>query len=71
MKNFLMHSNYRLGCLYARLVFSQYAFSPQLWGLYRLVPEDIVTDIQAEGIDVAVPLLANLQNRFLEQYLWG
>ena len=40
-------------------------------GTYRLAPDDIVTDLQAEGIDLGVPLLANLHNRFLEQDLWG
>ncbi|MEM1082076.1 MAG: CehA/McbA family metallohydrolase, partial [Pseudomonadota bacterium] len=40
-------------------------------GSYRLVPDDIITDLRAEGIDLGVPLLANLHNRFLEQELWG
>ena len=40
-------------------------------GTYRLDPEDIVPEIEGEGMDVAVPLLANLHNRFLQQDLWG
>ncbi|OAB58126.1 hypothetical protein AY599_00260 [Leptolyngbya valderiana BDU 20041] len=40
-------------------------------GTYRLDPEDIVNDLIGEGVDVGVPLLANLHNRFLEQDLWG
>lgn len=40
-------------------------------GNYRLVPEDILPDLKAEGVDVAFPLLANLHNRFLQQDLWG
>jgi len=40
-------------------------------GSYRLEPDDIVTDLRAEGVDLAVPMLANLHNRFLQQELWG
>jgi TolB protein len=40
-------------------------------GTYRLEPEDILLDLQGEGVDVAYPLLANLHNRFLQQDLWG
>jgi TolB protein len=40
-------------------------------GTYRLAPEDIVTDLKGEGLDVAFPLLANLHNRFLQEELWG
>ena len=40
-------------------------------GTYRLDPEDITLDLKAENVDVALPLLANLGNRFLEQDLWG
>ncbi|MEN1727907.1 MAG: CehA/McbA family metallohydrolase [Pseudomonadota bacterium] len=40
-------------------------------GPYRLDPEDIVTDLRAEGLDLGIPLLANLHNRFLQQDLWG
>ena len=40
-------------------------------GTNRLDPEDITLDLKAENIDVALPLLANLGNRFLEQDLWG
>ncbi|HET6564237.1 MAG TPA: CehA/McbA family metallohydrolase [Xanthomonadales bacterium] len=40
-------------------------------GSYRLEPQDIVLDMQGEGLDVAYPLLANLHNRFLQQDLWG
>ncbi|MFT5500940.1 MAG: TolB protein [Woeseiaceae bacterium] len=40
-------------------------------GTYRLDPEDIVTDLKGEGLDVAFPLLANLHNRFLQEELWG
>ena len=40
-------------------------------GSYRLDPIDIVTDMLAEGVDIGVPLLANLHNRFLQQDLWG
>jgi len=40
-------------------------------GTYRLAPEDILTNIRGEGLDVAWPLLANLHNRFLQQDLWG
>lgn len=38
-------------------------------GTNRLVPEDILVDLDAEDIDVAFPLVANLGNRFLEQDL--
>jgi TolB protein len=38
-------------------------------GTYRLDPSDIVLDLDAEAVDVAFPLLANLHNRFLEQGL--
>jgi len=40
-------------------------------GTYRLQPQDILPDLQGEGMDVAYPLLANLHNRFLQQELWG
>lgn len=40
-------------------------------GTYRLDPSDIVLDINGEGLDVAIPLLANLHNRFLQRDLWG
>ncbi len=40
-------------------------------GTYRLDPEDIIPEINGEGLDVAIPLLANLHNRFLQQELWG
>jgi len=40
-------------------------------GTNRLDPEDITLDLKAENIDVGLPLLANLGNRFLEQDLWG
>lgn len=40
-------------------------------GTNQLDPEDIILDINAEDLDVAFPLLANLGNRFLEQNLWG
>jgi len=40
-------------------------------GTYRLDPEDIVNDLIGEGVDIGVPLLANLHNRFLQQDLWG
>lgn len=38
-------------------------------GPYRLDPEDLVLDLRGEAMDVALPLLANLHNRFLEQDL--
>jgi TolB protein len=38
-------------------------------GIYRLDPGDIVLDLEAEAVDIAFPLLANLHNRFLEQDL--
>ena len=40
-------------------------------GSYRLDPADILTDMKAEAVDIAFPLLANLHNRFLQQELWG
>ena len=40
-------------------------------GTSQLEPEDILVDLQAEDIDVAFPLVANLGNRFLEQELFG
>ena len=39
-------------------------------GPYNLDPEDILLDMKAEAVDVAVPLLANLHNRFFDQHLW-
>ena len=39
-------------------------------GPYNLDPEDILLDMKGEGLDVAVPLLANLHNRFIDQHLW-
>ncbi len=38
-------------------------------GTNRLDPEDILLDLQAEEIDIAFPLVANLGNRFLEKDL--
>ena len=38
-------------------------------GPYRLVPEDLVLDMQGEAMHVGTPLLANLHNRFNEQDL--
>ena len=38
-------------------------------GTNKLDPEDIILDINAEDLDIAFPLLANLGNRFLEQNL--
>jgi TolB protein len=38
-------------------------------GTYQLDPEDIRVDLNAEELDIAFPLLANLGNRFLEQDL--
>ena len=38
-------------------------------GTSRLDPEDILVDLEAEGIDVGYPLVANLGNRFLQQDL--
>ncbi|WP_136480013.1 CehA/McbA family metallohydrolase [Cognatitamlana onchidii] len=40
-------------------------------GVNQLDPTDIVLDLNAEDIDVAFPLLANLGQRFLQQDLWG
>ena len=40
-------------------------------GTYQLDPEDIRLDMEAEGLDVAFPLLANLYLRFPQQELWG
>jgi TolB protein len=40
-------------------------------GTHQLDPEDIVLDINAEDLDIAFPLVANLGNRFLEQDLMG
>ena len=40
-------------------------------GTYRLDPSDILPDLRGEGMDMAIPLLANLHNRFLQQELWG
>ncbi len=40
-------------------------------GPYRLDPEDLHPMLEAEAIDVATPLLANLHNRFEEQDLFG
>ncbi len=40
-------------------------------GPYRLTPGDILPDLEAEVVDMAWPLLANLHNRFLQQNLWG
>jgi TolB protein len=40
-------------------------------GTYRMAPDDIVSDLKGEGLDLAFPLLANLHNRFLQEELWG
>lgn len=40
-------------------------------GTYRMAPDDIVPDLEGEGLDLAYPLLANLHNRFLQEELWG
>jgi len=40
-------------------------------GTYRMAPDDIVLDLQGEGLDLGYPLLANLHNRFLQEELWG
>ena len=40
-------------------------------GVYHLDPQDILPDLRGEALDIGFPLLANLHNRFLEQYLWG
>lgn len=40
-------------------------------GTYRMAPGDLLPELRGEGVDVAFPLLANLQNRFLQQDLWG
>jgi TolB protein len=40
-------------------------------GTNRLTPGDVILPMRGEALDVAVPLLANLHNRFLEQNLWG
>ena len=39
-------------------------------GPYTLDPEDILLDMKGEAMDVAIPLLANLHNRFFDQHLW-
>ncbi len=40
-------------------------------GPLLLDPEDLYPDMEGEDLDVAIPLLANLHNRFLQQDLWG
>jgi TolB protein len=40
-------------------------------GPYWLEPADLLTELRAEGMDVATPLLANLHTRFGEQRYWG
>ncbi|MEJ2004551.1 MAG: CehA/McbA family metallohydrolase [Cyclobacteriaceae bacterium] len=40
-------------------------------GAYRLSPEDIIPEMQGEGMDVAFPLVANIHNRYLEEDLFG
>lgn len=40
-------------------------------GTSQLDPNDIVLDLNAEDLDVAFPLLANLGQRFLQQNLWN
>lgn len=40
-------------------------------GPYRLHPEDLEEMAEAEGLDVATPMVANLHNRFGEQSFWG
>lgn len=40
-------------------------------GTYRMAPDDIVPELEGEGLDVAYPLLANLHHRFLQEELWG
>jgi Tol biopolymer transport system component len=39
-------------------------------GPYRLAPEDIVLAMQAEQLDVATPMLANLHTRMLDAEWW-
>ncbi len=36
-----------------------------------LDPEDLFLEMEGEDLDVAIPLLANLHNRFLQQELWN
>ena len=40
-------------------------------GPYTLDPEDLLSMMAGENLDVATPLLANLHNRFEDQRLWG
>lgn len=40
-------------------------------GQYDLDPEDVLPILRGEGLDVGTPVLANLHNRLLDQYLWG
>lgn len=40
-------------------------------GQYRLTPDDLLPMLEAEALDVATPLLANLHNRFEDQHLWS
>ncbi len=40
-------------------------------GQYRLSPDDLQLMLEAEAVDMATPLLANLHNRFEDQHLWG
>lgn len=40
-------------------------------GPYRLVPEDVLSLLQAEGLDVATPQVANLHTRFSDASLWS
>jgi TolB protein len=39
-------------------------------GQYQLTPDDLVLMMEAEQLDVATPLLANLHNRFEDQKYW-
>ena len=40
-------------------------------GPYRLAPEDLLPLMEAERLDLATPLVANLHNRFEGRELWG
>ncbi len=40
-------------------------------GPYQLEPDDLVWQMRGEGLDVATPLLANLQTRYVDTQWWG
>jgi TolB protein len=40
-------------------------------GPYLLAPEDLLSMVAGEGLDVATPLVANLHNRYEDEQHWG